>query len=73
MSATQSESESTSNSINQLDLPDPYKPSLVWPQEFTRSLEQNENIRSAFRKTYQRIQKAGCHFLFLEPTGKPQG
>ena len=73
MSATQSQNESSSTSTDQIDLPDPYKSSVIWPPEFTASIEQNENIKSAFRKTYYRIQKAGCHFLLLEPTGNPQG
>lgn len=73
MSETPAPGVFTSTSTSQLDTPLPYKPLVIWPPEFTTSLENKENVRIAFNRTYQRIQKAGCHFLLLEPTDKPRG
>lgn len=73
MSTTLSMDAISSTSINELEIPIPYNPSVIWPSEFTTSLEKNETIRNAFKKTYMRIQKAGCQFLLLEPTNTPQG
>ena len=73
MSETLHPAAFTSAATNQLNTPPPYKSSVIWPPEFKTSLERNENVRIAFDKTFQRIEKAGCYFLLLEPTGKPRG
>lgn len=73
MDSTANPDMDTSTSMDQLQIPPPYNQSVIWPHEYTVSLEQSEDIRNAFRKTYMRIQKAGCHFLFLEPTTTAKG
>ena len=73
MDSTDTHQNQTSTSTAQLDIPPPYKESVIWPQEYTFSLDKNEAVRNAFKKTYLRIQKAGCHFLLLEPTATPHG
>ena len=48
----------------------PYTPLVVWPQEYTRSLEKAA-VKEAFRKTYNKIRQAGCNLLLLEPAVTP--
>ena len=45
----------------------PYNSVVVWPDEYTRSLEKPK-VYEAFKKTCKKLLQAGCKFLLLEPT-----
>ena len=56
--------------INYEDLVTAYQPNLKRPPEYTKSLEDNERVSSAFLRSFEKIKKAGCQFLLLECTGR---
>ena len=72
MDSTSITDGNTSTPMHLLPIPPPYKESVVWPDEFTVSISNDANVRAAFQRTYERIKRAGCHFLLLEPTPQPQ-
>ena len=68
--ATTAPSMSSSEDVDYRTAMSPYNPLVSWPPEYTQSLEKQE-VKDAFRKTYNRICQAGCQFLLLEPAGRP--